>query len=245
MRTKMTHIKILTIAAILTMNSSAIGQIGSGGGTPEDPVVRQKQENARHLEAEAKTFFDKSEWSACVAKLNEALLIYEDINKPPGTFVYWRLARAYRFLGEIPKASFAYKEMTRLLPNGELSADNADETLLDYIEFLAQTGREEDAKIVYYSFMRKATRMSDSKSDMNFEPFPILIVFDQDTMGDYWDYTPSRIVLAAKLMVRNKNHESHTLETGEVIDLAQQLLDEAKLLFPGWYLPYAYESMEL
>ncbi len=234
---------VLTTVLVLFVSQSAMGQ-GSGAGTPPDPIVESKLVIARKLSNEAEALFKKGHWAASVAKAQESLIIFEDVDQPPGTHLYWRLARSHVALGNFEAADMAFKQMVRLLPRGELASDNADVTLPAYIEFLADMGREEDAKHVYYSLVREETFVGvKSLNSMGDEQFPVLIIFDQDAQGDYWPYTPGRIKLATRLAVEHLKGNVKVID-GVRRDFSQELMDAAKIQFPGWYLPFAYEMIK-
>lgn len=239
---QLTQLSLNTVLVFFVCQA-AMGQ-GSGGGTPPDPIVENKLVVARKLSNESEALFKKGQWAASVAKAQESLIIFQDVDRPPGTHLYWRLARAQVALGNMGAADSAFKQMVRLMPKGELAADNFNVTLPAYIEFLADMGREEDAKHVYYSLVRELTYIGvKSSNSMSDEPFPVLIIFDQDSQGDYWPYTPGRIKMATRLAIEQLLANSKVID-GVRRDLAQELMDAAKVQFPGWYLPYAYESRD-
>lgn len=68
-----------------------------------------------------------------------------------------------------------------------------DEFMFDYAMLLHEIGRNQDAKLVYYALLRSLTGYG--------EPFPFVVVFDQDAEGEVWAFTP-RDLGAALLMAR-------------------------------------------
>lgn len=245
------------VAGVLIAQTPGVAQqssTGSGGGIPETPEKIAKRAAAHELSSSAKRLFEEAKWAESVAKTNESLPLYEQLDEPPGTFVYWTLAKAQQKLGNFPAASEAYRQMTRRVSvrhpdlGGDIGSDFPDRTKVDYIRFLATQGREADAKAVYYSLMRQSIISYPEIEKMNEEPFPVLIVFDQDANGDYWEYTPERIILASQLVAWKKSGGKFYLSKGERpetndVDHPMERIELAKSLFPGSYLPYAYAAL--
>jgi|GEM_PF-4813304 len=240
--------KAIKLLIFLSLSCGITAAFAQSSGLPDDPVIKAKRERADLISLESSKFFYQKKWVETIERGSAATAIHRELGSWPGSHLYGNMAWSYLKLGDIVNANNSFKEMTRLVdpPRGmEFSQDIhvIDMFTVAYIEFLALQGRENDAKAVYYALMRFLSK-STEKVSMGAEPFPFLVVFDEDANGDYWEYTPERMILATKMAVMSKLSSSYfdleTLTTKK----HPELVEQAKSAFPGWYYPYAMQAID-
>lgn len=225
-------IKLLPVVLFMLITSVAFAQGSGPSGYPSDPAVLAKLDQAAVLQREAYRHLEKKEWTLCVSKSEQAFALLENVGFPAYSENYWYLAQAQTALGNKEAASEAYRQAVRWKVEGDISVGSATKVLPDYIAFLVSEYRYDDAKAVYYALLRN---LPDNKkpSQMGTEPYPFLVVFDPDPNGDYWEFTPERVVLAAQLVSSGFGGEEFIA-----------LLDQAETVFPGWCFPAVYKALK-
>jgi hypothetical protein len=108
---------------------------------------------------------------------------------------------------------------------------------MEYAILLARQGRSEDAKAMYYFGLRaSAMALPTSRSQ---EPAPFLVVFEPETEGIYWEYTPQRLEAAALMLQAMLSDGVRDFATNTWASKAQ-LIERAHSLAPDWFYPVLY-----
>jgi tetratricopeptide (TPR) repeat protein len=107
---------------------------------------------------------------------------------------------------------------------GDISSNGppAIKIAMDYAILLARSGKQEEAKAIYYYGLRNMNGGSEPSRDL--EPVPFLVVFDAEPEGIFWEYTLQRLEAAA-LMVKAMNTDSEQAE----------LIARVRELAPSWF----------
>jgi hypothetical protein len=105
----------------------------------------------------------------------------------------------------------------------------------EYAEYLMSQNRDEDARMLYYDYLRTQTTFvhPDEKQDFHREPFPIGVFFDPEPDFEVWEYSRDRLRVAIKLARAIKDDR-----------VQKTVMREARSLAPTWYLPVAYMAFE-
>lgn len=157
-----------------------------------------------------------------IAAYGEAAALSEQLSYFTSDY-HHRFARVLTRAGRRDEALEAYRKAVRWdAEQGEL--DSHIEIAMEYAILLAQAGREEDAKAMYYYGLRIIS--SGSLPNGRGEPFPFLVVFDPDPVMQYWPYSVENLTAAALVLTRSKGF--------------REPLERALRMKPDWIVPAMY-----
>jgi tetratricopeptide (TPR) repeat protein len=213
-----------------------------GGGKeipPPDPAFLEMNAKVGRLFYKAHDLVREAKYVEALAVFQESLEIelgwWGPHRVSSGTY-YW-MAKIHQKLGNRSQALDAYRlafkrqtyaaEPYVRVSNGAL----VDEFVLDYALLLNDAGRHQDAKVLYYSLLRNLTGYG--------EPFPFVVVFDQDAEGEVWEFTPQNLE-AALLMARTLvASTTHALPGDVTREEARRRVRELK---PDWAYPLVQQA---
>ena len=137
---------------------------------------------------------------------------------------HYGLAKALTLANRPKEALEAFRAAIRWDPgSGELGWTEGIYVVLDYVMALARAGRLEDAKAVYYSYLRKQTVNALT------EPFPFLVVFDDDPNMATWALSEENLIAVATMLLA----QGH--EPGGTESVARA--EAVRLMKPDWIMP--------
>ncbi len=142
------------------------------------------------------------------------------------------IAQIYLLLGNPDKAIEAYRDGYEwkgewfTVPRSLEGPDYSPTFITEYAATLAKYGRPEAAQMIFYSEM-----LSMQKRDRMWVP-PLLLTFEPDPKGDYWEYSDKRLQSAMLVL------DSLSFRT-----VAPVLTERASELFPEWYYPYMVQAV--
>lgn len=165
---------------------------------PSDLIARNERAAAARDRGEA--LMAKGSVREAVEAFREGVRFEAEIEKKYGGFTnstLYELAKAYTLLGQTDDALAAYKRAFRWdAKRGEIESNGPPfiTSTMDYAILLAKSGRNEEARAVYYSGLRKLVQVR-----RGCEPFPLLVVFESEPGMTVWSYSPERLIAAAKM----------------------------------------------
>lgn len=204
---------------------------------PPDPVEDAKFERANQLIEQARQLLLVDKIQEGIAKLEEAASVEATIKARPASSAKLYLAKLYVKLKRPEDALQAYRGAFLWDEDGlpeKLKLDWAGnlKEVMDYAILLAKSGREEDAKAMYYYGL-----LNFNQASRHSEPAPFLVVFDPEPEGVQWEYTPERLEAAA-LMIQELFGGTHDWITRQVTP-AGEVIDRIRKLTPDWFYPVA------
>jgi tetratricopeptide (TPR) repeat protein len=207
----------LTAAAVLC---AALPIFGQAQGS--DQEIREQAEAAV---ARADELWREQRHDEAIAALREAATVSERLSYFTSAY-YLRLAKVLVRTGRRDEALEAYRKAVRWdAEKGEIDITETQvQTAMEYAMLLAQAGREEDAKAMYYYALRILNQSSLPSGRA--EPFPFLVVFDPDPAMQYWQYSVESLTAAASVLTRSKGFE--------------EPLTRAQRMKPDWIVPAMY-----
>lgn len=236
----------ITILALLALFGQLLAQGGGRIIFPEDPVEKAKRLQVEDLLNRAKALVASHDDHGAITVLQEAAAVEASIRSRFQANAEYDLARMYVKLNRIPDALEAYRRSFAWNPKrheqdgvcqGDLDINGPDiNGEMEYAILLAQAGRAEDAKAMYYFALR--AHMFEAKSRSQ-EPAPFLVVFDPEPEGIQWDYTPERLEAAA-WMLRAILSSSSTDFATNVTLYEHDFVERARQLAPDWFYPALY-----
>ncbi len=223
---------ILLTVAIL---SSALGLSQHPGGGKYVPTAEEKAlfQQLRQLEVASDELYSEGKFTEALAKLNETIPLYKPLKLASDTGFFQRRARIYVSLGQLDDArqafreGFVYGEGPTLSATGHL---NGVRFQTAYAKFLSSTGDHDAAQMIFYNDMLGHALSAEFKAGPSAPA--LLLTFQPDAKGDYWEYSPAR--LEAAMLVQH-----------QLVNLAKynpDLLPKAMELFPEWYYPYLLKA---
>lgn len=215
-----TGCSILLVSLCVLAAPQSIG----GGKNPNlnEPEWLGRANKASNLTTQGRELARKGQLEEAMALFRQAI----EINKTVPAFrsaAHYELAKALALVDRVDEALEQYKQAFRWAPGAKRLGTNGPPfpyVHLDYAILLARAGRAEDAKAVYYDALR----------DYNYppshykEPVPFLVLFDPEPGMTYWEYSPEKLILAARTV--------RAMDTSRKEDIL-----EIRRLEPSWYLP--------
>ncbi|MDQ2985312.1 MAG: hypothetical protein M3R13_01160 [Armatimonadota bacterium] len=220
---------------------------GGSYAFPPDPVEEAKNARVIELIDQAKQLVRVNNDQGAIAKLLEAVTVETTMAEFHARAKY-ALARMYvkqhRTTEALDayRATFAWNSSRRYTGSsqaGDLdgASHRSTDAALEYAILLAQQGRGEDAKAMYY-FGLRSTMAPRSRSQ---EPAPFLVVFDPDPEGIYWEYTPQRLEAAACMLQAMLSSEVTDFATNQSTT-SRQFVERARALAPDWFYPALFTA---
>lgn len=188
------------------------GQLGNAGRWDHPPSAEELAKWQRASEAckRGRELLKEGRIEEAITAIREAIAIEDTIPSFISSGRY-ELAKALTLAGRVDDALAAYKSAFRWDPKRRELDSNGPPFIflgMDYAILLAKSGKAEEAKAVYYSTLR---RLKDNKRGPQ-EPFPFLVVFDDDPAMTVWDYSSERLITAATMVkAPDMNTEARTL----------------------------------
>lgn len=173
----------------------------------QDPEARRLQEESDALRRRAYVLMSEKKYDETIALFRGVVRLWNETGRF-STRNYYDLAQALTAANRIEEALDAYRHGVIYEPaKGELWI-NASQTsyAMDYAILLAKCERADEAKAVYYYGLRRFNEQTHPGGKDyeaiggHQEPFPFLVVFDQDPSMTVWQYTPERLTAAALLI---------------------------------------------
>ena len=228
----------LIIGLLVASLNLALAQGGSTfkGIPAEELALHDKANGAIHRGRE---FLKENKLEEAIAAFREAILIHREANRRFGGFTgsgYYELAKALTMADRPQEALVAYKSAFQWDPKRKdfVLGGPASRFLMDYAILLAKNGREEDAKLVYHFYL---SRHHNLYAGGYIEPFPFIVVFDEDPSMTVWEYTPERLIAAATMARLAADGDRLTgdgaLETTKKVKLVEATS-------PDWAFPSVY-----
>ncbi|MEW5884139.1 MAG: tetratricopeptide repeat protein [Armatimonadota bacterium] len=155
---------------------------------------REIWERAEAASNRAAMLLSMERYDEAIAEYRDAVQISEGLSYFTSRYNYF-LAKALTSAGRRQEALGAYRRAVRWDPAKE-DLDITYPTVVTAMEYailLAQAGREEDAKALYYY----ALRHFNIRGKGTAEPFPFLVVFAQEPGMVHWAYSADNLVAAA------------------------------------------------
>lgn len=196
---------------------------------PEETVQRNERSK----------LMDQASLLANEGRLDEAISVLEKAAaieaKLPGFHAVsqYELARVLVQVGRSEEALKAYAKVFRWNDRrGDLEVGTGEVVMpiMDYAILLAQTGRSEEAKAMYYFGLRNLNLQGERSK----EPVPFVVVFDEEADGVVWEYSPEKLQAAA-LMAKLVTGASSPRVTADA-------LRQIESLVPGWFYPVLWKS---
>lgn len=215
--TLMKHLRwTLTIGVTLAVLTSALAQEG-------DQAI---YDSARAASNRGTQLLRENRRDEAIAAFREAVRISGGLSYFTSEFND-ALARALTAVGRTEEALDAYRQAVRWdAAKEELDITYAPvQIAMDYAILLAQAGRDEDAKALYYYGLRIFN--AGSHANGRAEPFPFLVVFDPDADMVHWRYSTDNIVAAALVLAPRPYLPRDPLRT-------------ARTMKPDWIIPAIY-----
>jgi len=212
--------------AVLAVTASFATAQGGKDVKPIPPEILAKSKSAREAIDRGATFIEKNQLPEAIAAFREAVAIEQTI---PGHHSrgYYELAKALTLAERADDALAAYKNAFKWDPiRKDLDINGPSPILLgmDYAILLARSGKEEEAKSLYYRTLRQLMVVRSAH-----EPFPFLIVFDPDPNMAVWEYTTERFV-AVCTMLKAPNSGPD----------AVAMTEHVRRMEPNWVVPVMY-----
>ena len=225
----MNTLKTIICGLLVVSTSLALAQSRSNP-KPIPPELLAKYEQASKAIDRGQQHLKNDQIDEAIAAFREAVAIYDSV---PGftSSGNYELAKALTKAGRTEEALATYRKAVLWDSNRKdfrVIGSHHVQVIMDYAILLARSGKEEDAKVVYYSGLR----MFNLHESSRYEPFPFLVVFDPDPTMTVWEYTPERLIAAVKM--------AKAPDVGG--DERQALVDEVRLMEPNWILPVVYKA---
>jgi tetratricopeptide (TPR) repeat protein len=221
---------ILTLLAVLSLNL-AFAQGGGRTVYTMNPELRAKYDKANEATRRGEAFLKLGQIEDAIKAFREAVRISDTIGSFSSSWNY-DLAKALTTAGRTKEALAVYKKAIRWDPvrkELDINGPPAIDITMDYAMLLAKSGKEDEAKAIYYYGLRYFNW--DAQSVV--EPFPFLVVFDpdDDPNATVWDYSPENLEAAA------------TMAKASFLgwDLDYKLVKVRKLQ-PTWILPVVSQA---
>ncbi len=226
---------ILAVTALLTLPLTVMAQDPINGSSPPrelTPELRAasialgthleaaqrlrkegKFEEALAEAAQAVPYIFKMGWDTYVPLAQEIADIYLAMGRPDVALKAYR--DGYQWIGD---QFSSHRYSTK--PGDPLTF------ISEYALALAKYGRPEQAQMIYYSEM-----LGRQNNPWTWTP-PLLLTFEADSTGDYWEY--SEIRLHAAMLI---------LDSLSSRTIGPNLPKRASELFPEWYYPYMVQAV--
>jgi len=215
---------------------------------PPDPVEDAKNARAIELIELARQRLRANDEPVALTLLQEASAVEATMRAYHARSKY-ALARLFVKQNRIGDALECYKSTFiwnskanyGSIQRGDLASRGGGiDAAMEYAILLAQGGRAEDAKAMYYFALRSHTLGQLSRSQ---EPAPFVVVFDPEPEGIYWEYTPQRLEAAA-LMVLVMLSDGKTDFATNSTTTDRDRLERIRTLAPDWFYPVLYMASQ-
>jgi tetratricopeptide (TPR) repeat protein len=215
---------ILLLLATFSLNL-AFAQIVRGP-VPIDPEIIAKTHRAQAATVRGEEFLKNKQFDKAIEAFREAVRIEDTL----GYFTSggnYDLAEALITAGRPKEALVAYKKAIRWDPvrkELDINGPPAINISMDYAMLLAKSGKEDEAKAIYYYGLRYFNWDAEDV----FEPFPFLVVFDldDDPNATVWEYSQENLEAAATMA--KASYRGWDLDS---------MLVKVRKLQPTWVLP--------
>jgi tetratricopeptide (TPR) repeat protein len=203
-------------------------------GRPISPEVMAKQAEVNALRDQAKALIKAGRPSEAVPILESAATLEDSPPLVFGSTAKYELAKLLTNLGREPEALAVYRRAFKWDPNrGDLTINGppALQISMDYAILLARSGKAEEAKAIYYWGLRLLNRIQTRHTEV----VPLLVVFDPEPEGVFWEYSPQRLEAVAA-MLKGTN--------GGTFEEHKNSLRRARELAPDWFFPVLWQSAQ-
>ena len=221
----MNTLKTITCGLLVASACMVLAQ-GGKNIRPVDPELLAKHERAGAARDRGREFLKNDQLEEAIAAFRESIEIEITYGHHVSIGNY-ELAKALTAAARTEEALAAYKKAVRWHPGRKDLETNGPPFILigmDYAILLAKSGKDEEAKAVYYWTLRTLNRARGSH-----EPFPFLVVFDLDPDMVFWEYSTERLIAAA-MMLRAPDSGQN----------ARSLAEEVRMVEPTWVVPVVY-----
>lgn len=225
----------LVTLSILIHPTAGIAQLGNDPALmrKHPPEMLEKRNRASAAIDRGRTLAAKGKLKEAIAEFRNGLRVEDELEKQYGGFTSvasYELAKAYAKLGQTALALEAYKSGTRWDPAAREIQTNGPPFILmtmDYAIALARAGKQEEAKAVYHSGLRRLNQVRTG-----LETMPLIVVFDADPSMVVWKYSETNLVAAAT-MAKAADMGSSGIAAAE----------EARALAPDWAVPLVFLAL--
>ncbi|MBS1705646.1 MAG: hypothetical protein JST40_07210 [Armatimonadetes bacterium] len=230
-------VKAVLLALTLFLAKTTLAQDGGHMVFPESPEQTQYRNAWSLLQEKARDLFVAGKFEDAIPVLYDAISAERKISSfnrgSEGllALTYLKLDRPKDALEHF-KRTYRWNKHQHYAPEGpDVECGTGDSWLCtaEYAKLLAKQGMAAEAKAMYYFFLRRFNNETRSM-----EPVPFLVVFDQEPLGVYWEYTPERLE-AATLMLQIMLGDSLLVKE----DVAYKRIEE---LTPDWFYPYIFQG---
>ncbi|MEW5884138.1 MAG: tetratricopeptide repeat protein [Armatimonadota bacterium] len=212
----------MRLIRLMFAGAMCVGLLSVGQAQGSDREIREQADAAV---ARADALWREQRYDEAIAALREAATISERLSYFTSRY-HHHLAKVLVRTGRKDEALEAYRKAFRWDAElGELDFGTAPavQEAMEYAILLAQAGREEDAKAMYYYGLRIFNRFPGGI----LEPFPFLVVFDPDPVMQYWPYSVENFTAAATVLTADLSGPYRPYE-------------KVRQMKPDWILPAIY-----
>ncbi|MEW5884137.1 MAG: tetratricopeptide repeat protein [Armatimonadota bacterium] len=212
----------MRLMRLMFAGAMCVGLLSVGQAQGNDQEILERVHAAI---ARGDALWREQRYDEAITAIREAAAISERLSYFTSRY-HHHLARVLVRTNRNDEALEAYRKAVRWdAEQGELDTTTFPlQIAMEYAILLAQAGREEDAKAMYYYGLR--TISSGSLPNRRGEPFPFLVVFDPDPVMQSWPYSVENLTAAALVLTRSKGF--------------REPLERALRMKPDWIVPAMY-----
>jgi tetratricopeptide (TPR) repeat protein len=202
------------------------------------PEELAKMERAGAALSRGRALMKENNVEEAISAFREAIAVHNTMRGFYSSGNY-ELAKALVLAGRPEEALAAYKNAINYREDWKdlhVNGPPAVRLAMDYAILLAKRGKDDEAKAMYYYGLR-AGYNSGPDVQGYIEPFPFMVVFDEDPSMTVWGYTPERLIAAAT-MARLATDGDRLTGDGALETTKKVKLVEASS--PDWAFPSVY-----
>ena len=211
--------------AIIALSAGALPQKNV---KPISPELLEKVDRARDAINRGDEYMAKGAITDAIREYKIATEIGSTLPNGGSSSGVYQLAKAYQTQGSYTEAMDAFSKAVKWNKKwGDWSVNGPQAILvaMDYAMLAAKVGDHAKAKEMYYWGLRVFNRYGGK----DFEPYPLLVLFDPEPGMDVWEYSADALVLAAT-MAKAPHMNSRCIP----------MVKEIRASKPDWLVPVVF-----